>query len=86
MITQIFNLFEHQSFCKRTRLYSNVVFMIFSDLIQIYKVFYVVVTELLERFADLTIDQAKKAYVIYQNFVDLTNIMKSKADKIMIEF
>jgi hypothetical protein len=56
LITQIFNLFEHQTFCKRTRLYSNVIFMIFSDLIQIYKCFYVVVTELLERFVELTID------------------------------
>ena len=56
LITQIFNIFEHQTFCKRTRLYTNVIFMLFADLIQIYKVFYVVVTELLERFADLTVD------------------------------
>ncbi len=86
LITQIFSLFEHQSFCKRSRLYCNVIFMLFADLIQIYKAFYVIVTEVLERFPDLTLDQSKKAFVIYQNFVDLTTIMKSKADKIMIEF
>jgi hypothetical protein len=56
LVTQIFNIFEHQNFCKRTRLYSNVIFMLFADLIQIYKVFYIVVTEILERFPDFPLD------------------------------
>lgn len=60
--------------------------MLFADIIQIYKAFYVIVTEILERFPDLNLDQSKKAFVIYQNFVNLTSIMKSKSDKIMIEF
>ena len=33
LITQIFNVFEHQTFCKRTRLFSNVVYLLFQDLI-----------------------------------------------------
>lgn len=60
--------------------------MLFADLLQIYKVFYVIVTELLERFTEFNLDQSKKAFIIYQNFVNLTGIMKSKADRIMIEF
>lgn len=86
MITQIFNIFEHQNFCKRTRLFSNVVYLIFIDLLQIYKVFYVLVTEILERFSEMSVEYAKKAFVVYQNFVNLTKVMKTKADKIMIEF
>ena len=43
-------------------------------------------TEILERFSDLSIDQAKKSFVIYQNFVNLTQIMKSKSELIMREF
>ena len=86
LITEIFNIFEHQNFCKRTRLFSDVVFLIFQDLLQIYKVFYVLVTEILERFTELSVDYAKKAFVVYQNFVSLTGIMKSKADFIMVEF
>ena len=31
-------------------------------------------------------DNAKKAFIIYQNFVNLTDIMKTKADLIMTEF
>jgi hypothetical protein len=60
--------------------------LLFQDLLQIYKVFYILVTEILERFTDLGLDQAKKAFVVYQNFVNLTNIMKSKADFIKEEF
>lgn len=56
------------------------------DLLQIYKVFYVLVTEILERFSEMNIDYAKKAFVVYQNFVNLTKVMKTKADKIMMEF
>jgi hypothetical protein len=37
----------------------------FIDLIQLYKVFYVLVTEILDRFANLNADQARKAFVVY---------------------
>jgi hypothetical protein len=60
--------------------------MLFADLIQIYKVFYVLVTEILERFPEFDLEKSKKAFVIYQNFVELTNVMKTKADRIMQEF
>jgi hypothetical protein len=65
LITEIWAVFEHQNFCKRTRLFSNLVFLLFQDLIQIYKVFYVLITEILERFADLPLDVAKKCFVAY---------------------
>jgi len=29
LLTQIFGIFEHQNFCKRTRLFSNVIFLLF---------------------------------------------------------
>ena len=86
LISEIFAIFEHQNFCKRTRLLSNVIYLLFQDLITIYKVFFVLVTEVLERFSELNVDMAKKAFVVYQNFVNLTSTMKSKATFIMSEF
>jgi hypothetical protein len=65
MLTSIFAVFEHQSFCKRTRLFSNVIYLLFLDLLQIYKVFYILVTEILERFNSMQADQAKKAFIVY---------------------
>jgi hypothetical protein len=53
LLTQIFGIFEHQNFCKRTRLFSNVIFLLFQ------------VTEILERFGEMNIEQAKKGFVVY---------------------
>ena len=62
------------------------IYLLFIDLLHIYKVFYVLVTEILERFGLMPVDQAKKSFVVYQNFVSLTGVMKNKAEKILQEF
>ena len=41
------------------------VFLLFKDLIKIYKVYYVHVMEILERFPKLDNDDAQKAFVMY---------------------
>jgi hypothetical protein len=65
MIVQIFDIFQHSNFCKTTRLFSNVIFMCFKDLIKIYKIYYVHITELLERFPTLNKDDASKGFIMY---------------------
>jgi hypothetical protein len=44
------------------------------------------VTEVLERFVNVNVDQARKIFVVYENFVDLTKTMKAKVESIMILF
>jgi hypothetical protein len=39
--------------------------MLFKDLIKIYKVYYVHITETLERFPSLSASDAQKAFVMY---------------------
>lgn len=39
--------------------------MLFKDLIKVYKVYYVHVIELLERFPGLSADDAEKGFVMY---------------------
>jgi hypothetical protein len=65
LVTQIFAQFQHANFCRQTRLFSNYIFMLFKDLIKVYKVYYVHVTEILERFASLEQDDMEKAFVMY---------------------
>jgi len=86
LVTQIFSQFQNANFCRQTRLFSNYVFMLFKDLIKVYKVYYVHITEILERFAGLEQEDAKKAFVMYQNFVNLTDGIKSKANKLVYTF
>ena len=52
--TQIFDLFQHTNFCKLTRLFSNLIFMLLKDLMEIYRIYYTHITELLERFPSLS--------------------------------
>jgi hypothetical protein len=60
--------------------------MLFKDLIKIYKIYYLHITEILERFAGLTQEDAKKAFIMYQNFVNLTEAIKTKANKLVATF
>ena len=60
--------------------------MLFKDLIKVYKVYYVHITEILERFASLKSEDCKKAFEMYQNFVKLTEVIKGKASKLVYQF
>lgn len=60
--------------------------MLFKDLIKVYKVYYVHITEILERFPTLNFDQGQKAFIMYQNFVNLTDAIKTKANKLIYTF
>lgn len=57
--------------------------MLFKDLIKIYKVYYVHIIEILERFSGLEYEDAEKAFIMYQNFVNLTDGIKTKANKLI---
>jgi len=39
--------------------------MLFKDLIKVYKVYYVHITEILERFSGLDVEDMKKAFIMY---------------------
>mmetsp|Transcript_28307 Transcript_28307/g.37781 ORF Transcript_28307/g.37781 Transcript_28307/m.37781 type:complete len:120 (-) Transcript_28307:1379-1738(-) len=63
--TQIFEMFQHTNFCKQTRLFSNVIFMLLKDLMEIYRIYYTHILEILERFPSLSKKEAQKAFVMY---------------------
>jgi len=86
MIQILWRVFENQEFCSKTRLYQKVTHLMMKDLFQIYKVYYILIVEVLERFGELSNSDAKKAFVVYQNFVSLTKAMRSKCPNIMGKF
>jgi len=86
MCTQIFDMFQHTNFCKQTRLFSNLIFMLLKDLMEIYRIYYNHITEILERFPTLNVTEVQKAFVMYQNFVNLTEAIKNKANKLIYIF
>lgn len=86
LVALIFKQFQNADFCRQTRLFSNLIFMLFKDLIKVYKVYYVHITEILERFAQLNFEDGQKAFKMYQSFVNLTDSIKSKANKLIYSF
>lgn len=60
--------------------------MFVKDLIKIYKVYYVHIVEVLERFPSMDFDDAQKGFIMYQNFVNLTEAIKNKANKLIFTF
>jgi|JI9StandDraft_2_1071091.scaffolds.fasta_scaffold145119_2 hypothetical protein len=65
MIAILWRVFQHQEFCNKTRLYQKVTYLMMKDMFQIYKVFYVLIVEILDRFGELESKDAKKAFVVY---------------------
>ena len=58
-------MFQHTNFCKQTRLFSNFIFMLLKDLMEIYRIYYNHITEVLERFPTLGVNEVQKAFVMY---------------------
>jgi hypothetical protein len=50
-------MFQHTNFCKQTRLFSNFIFMLLKDLMEIYRIYYNHITEVLERFPTLGVNE-----------------------------
>ena len=51
-----------------------------------YKFYYVHVSEVMERFHELEFDEAKRAFVMYVNFENLTESLKKNAKTLEIAF
>lgn len=60
--------------------------MLLKDLMEIYRIYYNHITEVLERFPTLNVTEVQKAFVMYQNFVNLTEAIKNKANKLIYIF
>jgi hypothetical protein len=90
-ISKINEQFRNAAFCKQTRLFSNLVFMLLKDLFKIYKVLECYNMEVLERFSSLTVegggeDLAKKAIELFQNFLKTTEDIEKKSVELIEEF
>ena len=58
----------------------------FNDLIRIYNTFYLIMTELLDRFSKLSLPDMKKGLKVYHNFLSLTDTVKREASALPMLF
>ena len=85
-ITLIFQVFENKDVCRKSRLYQNFIYMLFLDLIKIYNVFYIMVTEILDRFKRMSHKDMERSYQIYKAFLGFTENVKKEANSIPLVF
>jgi hypothetical protein len=56
------------------------------DLLQIYQSYYVLITVMLDKFEEMSLKDAKRAFIIYLNFVKINKEIRKMATSIIAEF
>lgn len=85
-IKAINNIFENKEFCRQSRLFQNLIYMLFLDLIKVYNIFYIMITEILDRFKKMPIKDMEKALQMYKEFIRFTDDVKREANTIPLHF
>ena len=65
---------------------SNVVFMLLKDQICIYRLYHNHIVEILDRFHTFSATEIPLAFMMYENFVKLTDAFKVKGKKLILMF
>jgi len=83
MLQQIVKMIGPCSFCQRTRLFSNYIFQLIKDLIKIYKVYYIHIAEIFERFYTLEYEESRKCFKAYSNFLEINKVSQKQITKLL---
>jgi ANTH domain len=67
-------------------LLQSVIYLVFVDLLQIYQSYYVLITVMLEKFEEMSLKDAKRAFIIYLNFVKINKEIRKMASTIIADF
>ncbi len=58
----------------------------FVDLLQIYQSYYLLITVMLEKFDEMKLSDAKRAFIIYLNFIKINKEIRKMASSVIQEF
>lgn len=86
LIESILKVFEQKQYCQSIRVLQSVIYLVFVDLLQIYQSYYLLVTVMLEKFGEMKLSDAKRAFIIYLNFVKINKEIRKMASSVIQEF
>jgi hypothetical protein len=86
LIENILKVFEQKAYCQNYRLLHSVIYLLFVDLLKIYQSYYLLVTVMLEKFDEMDLKDAKRAFIIYLNFIKINKEIRKMASTIIVEF
>jgi hypothetical protein len=79
LIESILKVFEQKAYCHTYRLFHSIVYLLFVDLLKIYQSYYVLVSIMLDRFEEMNLQDAKRAFIVYLNFVKINKEIRKMA-------
>ena len=62
-------MFQQRNFCKKYRIFQNIIFLVFIDLGKIYQSYYLLITTMLGKIETMDVINCKRSYLAYSNFV-----------------
>lgn len=86
LIESILKVFEQKQYCQGIRVLQSVIYLVFVDLLQIYQSYYLLITVMLEKFGEMKLSDAKRAFIIYLNFVKINKEIRKMASSVCQEF
>jgi hypothetical protein len=76
-------MLETRNFCKKYRIFQNIIFLLFIDLGKIYQSYYLLVTTMLGSIDDMDVIDCKRSYLAYSNFVRINKEVRQMAACVM---
>ena len=83
LIEQILKMLEERSFCKKYRIFLNIIFLLFIDLGKIYQSYYLLISTMLGYISDMDVIDCKRSYLAYSNFVRINKEVRQMAACVM---
>ena len=59
------------------------IYLVFVDLLQIYQSYYLLISVMLEKFDEMNLKDAKRAFIIYLNFMKINKEIRKMASSIL---
>jgi nitrate/nitrite-specific signal transduction histidine kinase len=85
LIEHIIKVSEQKQLCMRLRLFQTILYQLFVDLVRIYQSYYMIITYLLSLFDQMSANNAKRTFIIYNNFIRINKEIRNVATWVMSE-
>ncbi|CDW78428.1 UNKNOWN [Stylonychia lemnae] len=86
LIDGILKVFQQKNYCQNYRIFHGVIQLLFVDLLKIYQSYYLLTSVMLQKFEEMELRDAKRAFIVYLNFIKLNREIRKIAAVIIQEF
>lgn len=86
LMESVLKVFAQKTYCHNYRIFHNIIYSLFVDLLKIYQSYYVLVSVMLDKFEEMDLRDAKRAFIVYLNFIKINKEIRKMALSVLQEF